>query len=442
MKQPDPTIKRRWQRACTSLSLVLCSLLSPVAHAVDGVPTLSPTITVQTPLAAQKARAFNPQVLALFDAYQRQLDIVRRGGWPLLGKQPTLKQGMLSAAMPTLRQRLLVSGDLADDDSADPELFDSALSAAVSEFQRRHGLNPDGVVGPGTRRALNVTAAVRLRQLALNIARWDALRTDFDSAFVLVNMPEYALQLFDQGDVALDMRVVIGKRSNPTPQLVQEMRKLVLNPTWFVPKKIGARELLPKVQRDQDYLQQQNLDVFAGRTRIDPATIDWQTLTSGGFDYRFRQRPGPGNSLGKVKFILPNSRSIYLHDTPHKALFAREQRAFSHGCVRLEQPLELARAVLGLQQRWSPERAARQLRSERTVHLQLDEPIPVYLAYLTAKVEDGQIMYFDDVYGHDEQPLQQSVLPSELVATLSELRSFKRARQSALGTQVLAAIAP
>ena len=441
MTQPDQKSGRHWRHAGTSLCLAVSLLCAPLGAVARSVPELAPEVTVQTAVAAPEPRAFNPQVVALFDAYQRQLDIVRSGGWPLLGEQPTLKQGMLSAAIPTLRQRLYISGDLADSSSAQPDLFDSALAAAVAAFQRRHGLEPDGVVGRGTRRALNVPAAVRLRQLAINISRWDALRSDFDGAFVLVNMPEYALDLFDQGEVSLNMRVVIGKRSNPTPQLIQEMRKLVLNPTWFVPKKIGARELLPKVQQDAGYLQRQNLDVFAGRTRVDPASIDWQTLSSSGFDYRFRQRPGPGNSLGKVKFILPNSRSIYLHDTPHKALFDRQQRAFSHGCVRVEQPLKLAQAILALQQRCSPERAQRQLRSERTVHLQLDEPIPVYLAYLTAKVEDGQVMYFDDIYGHDQEPLQQRVLPSELVATLSELRSLKRTQQPVLATRALAAVA-
>lgn len=425
MKQPDIAIGGRAGLFRCGLMVLMGLFSAPASVHAGTAPALTPTLTVR----AGPQHSFNPQVLALYQAYEQQLNVVRKGGWPLLGEQPVLKQGLQSAAIPILRERLRISGDLEPGAAPQPDVFDAALHAAVEHFQRRHHLQADGIVGPGTRRALNVPAVTRLRQLAWNVARWNALRSDFNDPFVLVNLPEYTLHLFDGGASTLDMRVVIGKRSNPTPQLVQQMEKFVLNPTWFVPKGIGARELLPKVQEDQAYLQQQNFEVFDGRTRLDPSVIPWETLSSSGFEYSFRQRPGPTNSLGRVKFVLPNSQSIFLHDTPHKGLFDKPQRAFSHGCVRLEAPLELAQAVLELQDRWSSERVTRQLRSERTVHLELERPIPVYLAYLTAKVEDGRVFYFEDVYGHDKAALQQPVLPSSLVATLSQLRNTRRSPQ-------------
>ncbi|MGI9326398.1 MAG: L,D-transpeptidase family protein [Pseudomonadales bacterium] len=401
------------------------------------------SVTRATTPEAPTARSFNPQVLGLYEAYEAQLKILRKGGWPSLRTERSLREGDQDAQVASLRERLRISGDLPTPTlgpASQPTLFDVPLTAAVMAFQARHGLEVDGVVGARTRAALNVTAVERLRQLAINIQRWDALPADFNETFMLVNLPEFELQLYQAGEVDLAMRVVIGKKSNPTPQLVQQLEKFVLNPTWFVPKKIGARELLPKVQANPDYLGQQRFDVYNGKQRLDPASISWDSLSPRGFEYSFRQRPGPGNSLGRVKFMLPNSRNIYLHDTPHKGLFAQHYRAYSHGCVRLEQPLELARALLSMQPDWTQSSVERQLQSQRTVYMQLAEPLPVFLSYLTAKVENSKVSYFEDLYGHDRKPLQQAVLPSEVVATLAQLRGYHRALRSAAAGDALVAV--
>ncbi len=439
MKQPDPSYRRpsapgsrtivKFNARFGLVVLFLSSMLAGVAGA--------------TTAQASPTRSFNPQVLGLYEAYEAQLKVLRKGGWPTLSTERSLGEGDQDAQVISLRERLQISGDLPRIVSAlasEPTIFDAPLTAAVMAFQDRHGLQADGVVGARTRAVLNVTAVERLRQLAINIQRWDALPADFNETFLLVNLPEFQLQLYQAGAVDLAMRVVIGKKSNPTPQLVQKLEQFVLNPTWFVPKKIGARELLPKVQANPDYLGQQRFDVYNGKQRLDPASISWDSLSPRGFAYSFRQRPGPGNSLGRVKFVLPNSRNIYLHDTPHKSLFAEHYRAYSHGCVRLEQPLELARALLSMQPDWSQSNVERQLRSQRTVYMQLEQPLPVFLSYLTAKVENGKVRFFEDLYGHDRKPLQQAVLPSEVVATLAQLRGYRRALRSAAQSDALLAM--
>jgi L,D-transpeptidase YcbB len=341
------------------------------------------------------------------------------GGWSEVPPDLTLKPGDRHPGVAALAARLSVSDDYrgpipAADPAADPAAeYGDALIEAVRAFQRRHGLQDDGVVGPATVAQLNVSIEERIAQIELNLERWRWLPRDLGSRYILVNIPEYRLEVWEGNRVPLAMRVVVGKRDTPTPIFNDRMSYIVLSPYWYVPPTIAEGETLPSLMRDPTFLERTNMEVLDAKGNvIDPAAIDLDNPTQ----YRFRQRPGVENSLGLVKFMFPNEHNVYLHDTPADSLFARASRSFSHGCVRLEQPLALAEYVLGDQRGWTRERieSAMHAYEERTVKLR--EPLPVYLGYWTARVrQDGSVQFREDVYGIDRR---QSARLSERLATL------------------------
>jgi murein L,D-transpeptidase YcbB/YkuD len=286
---------------------------------------------------------------------------------------------------------------------ADSDLFDATLEQAVHAFQVRHGLEADGIVGRRTRGAMNVTAAERVRQLEINLQRLRARSDSLPVPRIEINIAAQRLRYFDtKGDV-LEMRTIVGRRDWPTPIFEAKAEAIVLAPYWNVPTRIASLEVIPAIRRDPGYLARNDMEVVttAGRPRIvDPATIDW----SKSFPHRIRQRPGPRNPLGEVKFLLPNRFDVYLHDTPGRAAFQRADRALSHGCVRLERALDLAAALLA----GRPESAADSMRTVidagREHTIRLDHSVPVIFYYQTAWVErDGTVNFREDIYGHDRR---------------------------------------
>jgi murein L,D-transpeptidase YcbB/YkuD len=273
------------------------------------------------------------------------------------------------------------------------------LQEAVKRFQRRHRLEPDAVVGASAIAQMNVPVQERVRQLEQNLERWRALPRDLGDRYILVNIPEYRLEVWDGDRVPLTMRVVVGKKDTPTPIFSDAMTYVVFAPYWNVPADIVKKETLPSVMRDPAFLERTNMEVLDRRgNTIDPSTAD---LSDGG-GYRFRQRPGTSNSLGLVKFIFPNEFNVYLHDTPAESLFSRARRSFSHGCVRLAEPEKLAQYVLGDQPQWTADRIDQAMHSGQERTVKLARPIPVYLGYWTARVSaDGLLQFSDDVYGID-----------------------------------------
>jgi murein L,D-transpeptidase YcbB/YkuD len=274
----------------------------------------------------------------------------------------------------------------------------------VRRFQFRHGLVADAIVGRQTLAALNVTAAERAHQLAVNLERWRWLPRFFGMRHLRVNLPAFHLELIEKGERVLDMRVIVGRLLRPTPAFVGRMTYLVLNPYWEVPPRLAVLDLLPKIQKDRDYLAKNGFKVFtlSGGAQRNPAAIDWQQLGPGNFPYHLRQDPGPKNSLGRIKFIFPNKYNIYLHDTPTPELFAREQRTFSSGCIRVEKPIELAQALLRGTQLASPTLLEAALAGTVGEIVSLSSPVPVYLLYFTAWVEaDGTRNFRPDLYKRD-----------------------------------------
>jgi murein L,D-transpeptidase YcbB/YkuD len=331
--------------------------------------------------------------------------IQEKGGWPTIPVGARLKPGQKSQAVPALAARLAATGDFKGTvpaATARDAAYTRDLVGAVKQFQRRHGLTDDGRVGPEVIAELNVPVEVRVRQIALNMERWRWLPRDLGERFILVNIPEMRLAVHeDGGRIPLTMRVVVGKRDTQTPIFNDEMTYLVLSPYWNVPDSIAQGETLPAMMTDPDFLARNDMEVIdrSGQP-VDPASMD----LSDPAQYRFRQRPGAQNSLGLIKFMFPNQHNVYLHDTPADSLFTRASRSFSHGCVRLEDPVALALYVLRDQPEWTRERIEEAMHAgeERTVKLKAK--LPVYLGYFTVSVTpDRMVQFRRDVYGIDGQ---------------------------------------
>lgn len=347
----------------------------------------------------------------LVDALNRYREIARNGGWPAV-PEGELKPGARGPAVAALRARLRAEGDLAGEGAgeqgqAQPQeaVYDQALSAAVAAFQKRHGFDPTGVVDADTLAELNVPVDARIQQIQVNLERWRWMPSDLGERYIRVNIPEFKMALVEGGKPALEMRVVVGKaQQNRTPVFSDKMTYLELNPSWNLPPEIVAEEIVPESGGDPGYLARKGLEVVKGYNdpqAIDPYSVDMAQLGSASSPYRLRQGPGPDNPLGQVKFMFPNEHDIYLHDTPADHLFAKEERAFSHGCIRLERPMELAHVLLKGSE-WTPEKIQSVLASGEQTTVSLPKPLPVHLLYFTAWVdENGTVQFRRDIYGHD-----------------------------------------
>jgi murein L,D-transpeptidase YcbB/YkuD len=337
------------------------------------------------------------QYVMLRDALKRYRDLAAKGGWPAVPKKLRLKPGQQDPAVSALAARLAATGDY--EGPVDRTVYDSGLQEAVRRFQRRHGFEPDASMTPALIAELNVPVDARITQIRLNLERWRWLPRDLGNPYILINIPEYRLEVWEHGKVPLAMNVVVGKKDTPTPIFSDEMTYLVFAPYWNVPPDIVEKETLPSVMNDPAFLQRTNMEVVDKSGNVlDPSSVD---LSNPG-EYRFRQRPGTSNSLGLVKFMFPNQYNVYLHDTPADSLFARAMRSFSHGCVRVEQPEALAEYVLRDQPAWTPDRIQEAMHAEEEKAVKLKAPLPVYLGYWTARVSaDGLVQFRRDVYGVD-----------------------------------------
>ncbi|MCX2831301.1 L,D-transpeptidase family protein [Microbulbifer thermotolerans] len=360
--------------------------------------------------ASTESGASNPftpygrQHMLLREALARYLALADSEIWvPLDAGQP-LAPGMRDPRVKQLRSLLMQYGDypLNDHtgDSHAADEYDERLRAAVRRFQRRHGLKADALVDNRTRARLNVPPAKVARILAANLKRWRELPKELGPRYILINIPDFSLRLIDGGQEEFRMRVVVGKPEHKTPQLATRMTRLEVNPTWRVPREIALRELLPKGGAS---LSASGYQLVNQRGRTLPFSRGNIAAIRKG-KVMLQQRGGPGNALGRVKFVIPNREAIFLHDTNSKHLFKHSLRAFSHGCIRLEKPLEFARLILAQQNGWSDARIDRILLSNRTRGVALEKPIPVYIAYWTAWVDrEGLLQFRPDIYGLDKE---------------------------------------
>jgi murein L,D-transpeptidase YcbB/YkuD len=328
--------------------------------------------------------------------------------WPPIPRAP-VKLGRWSpdVVLP-LRRRLAASGYLSDTANLDSPQFDADLETAVKAFQSHHRLPETGAVDRATIDALNVPVDDRIVQIEMNLERWRWLPDDLGARHFVVNVPQFHLIAREDGKSVLDMRVVVGKRGNETPLFSDTMETVVFSPYWNVPETIAVEETAPAIARDPEFLSRNNMEVVNAAGQVVAAeNIPWEDPAALE-QFRFRQRPGEGNALGYVKFLFPNEHAVYLHDTPADALFKRIGRAFSHGCVRVEEPEVLAKYVLRDQPEWTDAAIHAAMRSGDERHVKLAQPIPVHILYLTAWVDERGGLHFEpDVYGYDAKQSRQ-----------------------------------
>jgi L,D-transpeptidase YcbB len=356
---------------------------------------------------------FAPQLKAyqrLKSALAAYREIAAKGGWPMVVGGETLKPGARATPVAVLRKRLQISGDLSQGTVQDLELYDNDLEQAVKRFQARHGLDPDGRVGRQTLEELNIPIGARIDQIRVNLERGRWLFGDIRAQddFIIADIAGFRVYFFRANQVAWDSRAQVGRPYRKTPVFKAQMKYLVLNPTWTVPPTILARDILPKVAKNPAYLAERKLEVLDGNGKpVDPKSIDWSAYASRRFPYVLRQSPGRDNALGRIKFMFPNPHAVYLHDTPSKELFDRTERAFSSGCIRIDDPLRLAELLLDDQHQWNREAIERAIESGKTETVLLSKPVAVLLLYWTAEaLEGGSVRFRKDIYGRDWQILQ------------------------------------
>ncbi|HEY3011149.1 MAG TPA: L,D-transpeptidase family protein [Gemmatimonadales bacterium] len=344
----------------------------------------------------------------LVQALESYSELQANGGWSPVPADRKLARGSEGASVGALRYRLQATGELRH--AGGKPVYDDEVAGAVARFQERHGLPVDSAVNAATLEALNVPLEARIRQIELNLERYRWLPSDFGKRYILVNIPDYRLYAYDNGKEALTMRVIVGDEyGNATPVFADSMTYLVFRPQWDMPRQILVDEVIPKVRENIYYLAQHGYEVVdTARNEVvtDPTSIDWSDLDTANIHFRVRQKAGVGNALGNVKFMFPNQFSIYLHDTPADHLFQRRERTLSHGCVRVEDPVKLAGYVLQGQRDWNERKIREAMQPAdsadvKPVPVDLEKPVPVYLVYLTAFVQDGALHFRDDPYKKD-----------------------------------------
>ncbi|WP_457597478.1 L,D-transpeptidase family protein [Hydrogenimonas sp.] len=377
---------------------------SPGPCAIDPVRVYGEHIGIDL---ERTGSADNPLVQSLEAMKARYETIVEKGGWPRIDADfYLLEPSAESRAVPLLKKRLAVTGDYNGSLDANTT-YGPDLVEAVRHFQARHGLKTDGIVGPNTLRWLNVTAERKLALVEANLMRLAWLTTDARD-FVAVNVPDFTLALYRDGEPRLRMRVVVGSKARPTPMMADTITYAVLNPTWRAPETIVERDIYPKLLADRyDELRASGIVALQGgdaNESVPLESVDWSRYRPDDVPYVFMQEPGPKNFLGLVKFMFPNDHDIYLHDTPHTEHFSKRVRAYSSGCIRLEKPIELFHALFDPHERgeWGYRKIVRTLLEKKSRLVGLKYPLPVYILYMTAFVDaEGRDAFRDDIYGYD-----------------------------------------
>lgn len=337
-------------------------------------------------------------------ALARYRNIAASGGWPSIGGGGKMSVGDRGPRIAQLRKRLVATGHLADG-TADPELFDEALAAAVQRFQQQANLESDGVVGAKTLAQLNKSAEDRIAQIRANMERWRWLPDDLGARHIRVNIADFRLEAYANGQVERTHQTIVGRLYRQTPVFTGTMTYLVFNPWWETPPNIAAKDKLPVFRKDPQSVEALGFQVINRNGElVNPGTIDWNAVPASKFPYRIRQAPGPLNALGNVKFMFPNRHNVYLHDTPTRGLFSQMRRDFSSGCVRVQDALDLAAWVLSDTPDWNIEKISTITVGNTETRVTLKHPIPVHILYWTAVADDnGIVRFIDDIYERDRK---------------------------------------
>lgn len=396
--------KSIWKRVDKAVSSADVDLLAAASTPDD----LASCISHAQPASDQYAKLRN----AL--EYYRSLDKSSTEILPAVSVKSAVKPGERNGSIPLIRKKLSltdttqypVAVDMAG--IADSLLYDAVLADAVRKFQTRHGLLADGVIGEKTLRFLNQSFREKAELIALNMERLRWLPARYSDNYVVVNVPEFKLRVYKDQKQELEMRVIVGSSSKPTPIFTEQLEHIVFSPTWTVPVSIIKEEIIPHLRKDSSYYSNKNYLFYKNDEVIDPTLEPWKDATINPYAYRVIQNPGSDNSLGSVKFMMPNNLSVYLHDTPNHRLFTKDFRALSHGCVRLDEPAKFAQYLLRDQKGWTPERINKAMNDSTPSTIHLKKYYEVHIEYQTAWVdENGQVNFREDIYGHDKVQLRQ-----------------------------------
>jgi len=348
------------------------------------------------------------------EALARYRLIEQSGGWPVVPGGVAIRPGASDPRVPLIRRRLSVTDDFEGMGDNSSTVLDSALSAALRNFQKRHALMVDGVAGSATLAAMNVPARDRVWQLRVNLERYRWFVGKLEPTYVLVNIAGFSLQYVHEGLWRWGTRVIVGKPYRKTPVFKADIQSVLLNPRWVIPPTILAEDALPAIRRDLGYLNRKQLQVIDSKGRvIDPASVNWSALRASGFPYRLRQRAGDHGALGRIKFVMPNSHIVYLHDTPTKDLFEKNTRTFSSGCIRVENPVRLAELVLDDSVKWNEASIRAAIGTKKTRAVALPRRVPVFILYLTAVAEKGRVLFLEDIYHRDGAVLKALNTPTQ-----------------------------
>lgn len=363
------------------------------------------------PFSAFAEENTSQKILALQRKFEEYSDIAKSGGWTQIADGKAIKPDNEDQRVQELYERLTKEGYLKSV-MPSPTFYSDEMVAAIMDFQSDHNLVADGVVGKLTIKALNVSAEDRAKQIQRNIERLHQLPYDLGVRYILVNIAGFNLKAMENGKEAINMRIIAGQSYHPTPLFSSEISEVIFHPYWYATDRLSYEYVFPKIKKNQNIAATHGYELFkrenGRRVKVSLGSVNLNKLTREDFDhYMFRQKPGLNNAMGSIKFPLEDNKYIYLHDTPAKELFANNIRSFSNGCIRLENPLELAKFVLRGKEDWPESRIEEIYNNAKnleniSMHIKLDKPIPVYILYLTANVDDsGRLRFYDDVYGLD-----------------------------------------
>jgi len=335
-------------------------------------------------------------------ALKKYREIQEAGGWEPIPEGSTLKVGITDERIPKLRKRLAVIGHF-EGTNTKSDHFDEELEKAIVRFQKRHRLVADGAVGNNTYKALNVPVKRKIDQIRVNLERSRWISRNIPEEFIIVDIAGFRVYHYRNFNIQWTSKVQVGRAFRKTPVFNSQIKYLVFNPTWTVPPTILREDIIPKIKKNPEYLQKMKISVIDRKGRIaDPSSVDWSKYSEKNVPYTFRQEPGPHNALGRIKFIFPNKHFIYLHDTSSRSLYARKDRAFSSGCIRVEKNIELAEILLDDPDKWNQKNIKNLIDTLETKKVNLPKPMPVSLFYWTVRFDEkGEIIIKKDVYDRD-----------------------------------------
>ncbi|TXH32488.1 MAG: hypothetical protein E6Q98_24795 [Rhodospirillaceae bacterium] len=369
-----------------------------------------------------------PPFWRLYQQMPTYIGYLQSGGWPQVDGSGKLEPGQSDPRIAVIRQRLAITGELASATSDKPELYDPLLKQAMEVFQRDHGLNDDGVIGKRSFEELNVSAETRLRMIVLNLRRMQEQGPTFGPRYLIANVPAQDVKVIEDGRMVFYTKAIVGRVDRKTPLLTSIITQAKINPDWSVPRTIAAKDMLRHELDQPGYFATKNVRVYdSAGTEVDPNSIDWRDVRrSGLFPYRLRQDAGPENALGPVKLDFKNDYAVYLHGTSAPALFAKQDRFLSSGCVRTADPLGLTAFLLKENPAWTRARIDDVVASGKTTYVSLPRPMPIHITYMTTWVDETGVMQFRrDTYGYDRLPGLSGLKPNESTSQLSDATQSK-----------------